>query len=114
MGQLTDRTAAGLLLRALLSDKATEETRALVINGLEPGDMFQLEYMMILAAAQRLHQEGRPINVAGLESELESEDPAGIARMVLHSVHETRNAGPTDKEGIRELVEFLVGFRDRR
>lgn len=112
MGQLTDRTAAGLLLRTLLNDNGTVEVRSLVVEGLEPQDMFQLEYMMILAAAQRLHQTSRPINLDNLESELAPEDPAGFALCVLRSVHENRSAGPIDKEDVEELVKFLIGFRD--
>ena len=113
MGQMTDRGAAGLLLRTLLNESAQPEVRSLVVTGLEPRDMFQVEYMMILAAAQALHRAGKPIDLESLESELAPKDPAAFARIVLRSVYENRLAGPTGVEDVKELVNFLVGFRDQ-
>jgi hypothetical protein len=113
MGQLTDRAAAGLLLCTLLNNEASAEIRSLIVTGLEPRDMFQVEYMMILASAQHLHNAGEPIELETLESELAPKDPAAFARIVLRSIHEERHNGPTRSEDVNELLGFLISFRDR-
>lgn len=102
-----------LLLTTLVNEAVSPEVRSIVVTGLEPRDMYQVEYMMILDAAQRLHQAGKPIDLAALNAELEPMDPAAFARIVLASVHEDRLAGPTSAEDVHELVSFLVELRSQ-
>jgi hypothetical protein len=112
MNQMTDVDAAALLLRTLLNENATAEIRSVVLAGLEPRDMsIRIEYMMILRAAQRIDQAGRPISLDGLESEFMDPWAAG-ALLVLRSVHEDRKAGPTDRNSVEELISFLVDSRE--
>ena len=111
---LTDRTAAGALLCYLLSDYACIEANTTILSSLRPGDMFQVEYMMILEAAQKLYGKNEPITLAAIEAELAPEDPARFATIVLHSLHENRHKNTLEICDVEELVSFLVSFRDKQ
>lgn len=111
-GPLTDRMAAGALLRVLVCGQANEETCSIIVSRLRPGDMFQVEYMMILEAAQKLNSKNQPITIPALETELLPEDPGCLAIIVLQSLYEDREFAMTDINDVEELVNFLISFRD--
>ena len=111
-GPLTDRMAAGALLRVLVCGNANPETCSLIVSRLRPGDMFQVEYMMILEAAQKLHSKDQPITLSALEAELLPEDPGGLAIIVLRSLYEDRDFAMSDINDVEELVNFLIAFRN--
>ena len=115
MGQkLIDRTAAALVLRSLMRsfmDGADARILEQVTERLRPGDMFQVEYMMILEAVQALRGKGAMLSLSAIQAELKPNDPACFALIVLDLIVERREQGPNDLETVGELIEFLVSFR---
>ena len=115
MHQMTDSAAAGLLLRTLLNENATPEVRSRILASLEPRDMsIRFEYMTILGAARKVDRAGRPISLDSLESEFAHQPWAVGTLLVLRSVHEDRETGPTDSDDVEELISFLIEFRNNK
>ena len=84
--ELTDRTAAALVLRSLMRsimDGADVGIVDQVTERLKPSDMFQVEYMMILEAVQSLREQKSTLNLKKIQDELRPGDPAGLALVVL-------------------------------
>jgi hypothetical protein len=97
-------TASSLLIRTLLREDVSPDIHALILANLHPGQLVQVELMMIFAAAHAINRRREQITFATLDRELQPGDRAGFARIVLRDVYKDRKAGPQQLDDVKDLL----------